>query len=518
MTLRLARIVVVFAVFGALCAAGTARADDSKVTRIAILVGNNVGLPAERPLLYAEDDARRMKKVLTEVGGFADSNVHLLLGQTPLEIESSFEQISRNLPADSDGKRSVLLFYFSGHSDGVHLQAKDGQIPFVTLKEWMETSGASVRIAIVDACLSGRMLSLKAVRRVPAFDVALHGDLKTEGTAILTSTAAGEVAQESGELGAAFFTHHLVSGLYGAADADEDLRVTLREAYRYAYRCTVGDTARSVAGTQHPGYSLQLEGWGDLVLTALAGNAAILAIPAGMKGNFYLLSKPSGEVVAEVRHEGEREHKLFVAPGNYELLWRTGNRLKETNVTLQQGKTAKVTGTQFAVADRTLGATRMAGESSPRSLFGIYSLSGWLMPEMQALHSGGLVLRHGFGVLDAHLRFTYGAATVQYHEFDYEVSTTGIALAGLFRFPFYRFAALFGPVFGTTRLHQRSELYGDKTAWTYDLGVQAGLVLGIIKQMPVLVTWELNGFLLSMDGEFGLRFAPRAAVGLGYSF
>ena len=518
MIFRWADIVATLALGAVLCAAGQAAAQEAKVERFAILVGNNVGLPAERPLLFAEADARRMEKVLTEAGGFPAANVYLVVGRTPEEIERAFLKLKKALPAKSDGKKSVLLFFFSGHSDGMNLRVKDGQIPFVTLKEWMQESGASVRIAIVDACLSGRMLGLKAVRRVPAFDVDLHGDLMTEGTAILTSTAQGEVAQENGELEAAVFTHHLVSGLYGAADDDADLKVTLREAYKYAYRGTVGDTARSVAGTQHPGYSLRLEGWGDLVLTMVTSRAAVLAIPGGMKGNHFLLARPSGELVAEVRHEGVREHKLFVAPGKYELLWRTKDHVRETDLTLKEGETRTVAATEFVNADRTLGATRSVNATPRHSIFGIYSMAGWFMPQMQTLHSGGLVLKQSIGRFDAHLRFTYGATRVNYYEFSYDIITTGAAVAGLFRIPFYRFEALLGPVLGTTRLDQRSDLYGDKVAWTFNGGLQAGLVLRVIKRLPILLTWELDGILFSMDGKFDAHLAPRAVVGVGYSF
>ena len=51
--------------------------------------------------------------------------------------------------------------------------------------------------------------------------------------------------EESDLLGGSYFSHHLASGLLGDADRSADGRVTLAEAYAYAYERTVADTASS---------------------------------------------------------------------------------------------------------------------------------------------------------------------------------------------------------------------------------------------------------------------------------
>ena len=66
----------------------------------------------------------------------------------------------------------------------------------------------------------------KGARAEARVDFALPVD-DVRGTAFIASTAVGEAAQESQALGGSFFTHHLETGLRGAADADGDGLVTL---------------------------------------------------------------------------------------------------------------------------------------------------------------------------------------------------------------------------------------------------------------------------------------------------
>ena len=84
---------------------------------------------------------------------------------------------------------------------------------------------------------------------------------------LLTSSAADEDSQEADRIGGSYFSHHLASGLLGDADRSGDGRVSLAEAYAYAYARTVADTAESAAGAQHPTFSYELAGNGDVVLT-----------------------------------------------------------------------------------------------------------------------------------------------------------------------------------------------------------------------------------------------------------
>ena len=128
---------------------------------------------------------------------------------------------------------------------------------------------ANVRVAILDSCASGAFTRTKGgVRRKPFL---VDTSTRVRGYAVLTSSSATEAAQESDRVGGSFFTHYLTSGLRGAADANGDKRVTINEAYNYAFNETLARTESTRAGPQHPNYDFQIRGSGDLVLTDLRG-------------------------------------------------------------------------------------------------------------------------------------------------------------------------------------------------------------------------------------------------------
>src|SRR5262249_57593428 len=119
---------------------------------------------------------------------------------------------------------------------------------------------------------------------VPPFDIRLEERVAGEGAVFLTSSSASEDSQESDEIKGSFFSHALISGLLGAADENGDGKVTLDEAYRYAYEATLRASSRSMAGIQHPTFEYDVRGMGDVVLATLDANApgrAFIQLPEG---------------------------------------------------------------------------------------------------------------------------------------------------------------------------------------------------------------------------------------------
>ncbi len=147
-----------------------------------------------------------------------------------------------------------LVFFFSGHgfSDAEgnsYLCASDTRVsdlaatalPLAELDRRIVALGVSRRVALVDACRSTNRDSGSPAESRPrrAFNTAGVG----RSCAWLFATADGEFSYEpNGELkdesGApirhGFFTHALLRGLDGAADADRDLRVTFDELKSWA--------------------------------------------------------------------------------------------------------------------------------------------------------------------------------------------------------------------------------------------------------------------------------------------
>ena len=158
-----------------------------------------------------------------------------------------------------------------------------------------------MRVGIFDACRSGVVNRTKGARKGPAFEIQAAGAHDTRGLVLLTSSSADEDAQESDALAGSYFSHHLISGLRGSADRSADRRVTLSEAYEYAYARTVAETADTAAGAQHPTFSYDLKGNGNLVLAELGLGREGLYLPAAAPaGIYYLVDAGRGVVAAEV--------------------------------------------------------------------------------------------------------------------------------------------------------------------------------------------------------------------------
>lgn len=320
-----------------LLAAGPARAETH---RLAVIVGNNVGGRTDRPLRWAEEDASKMADVLAQLGDVRAEDLFLLRGRGHADLETALVRVGRRVadyrqnPAD----RTVLVFYYSGHSDEDALLLGDDRVSYAELRAWLATTRTDVRLAIVDGCKSGALVQRKGGTRAPAFEIKLNDEIDAAGEAMLTSSAADELALESAEIRGSIFTHHLVSGLRGAADASGDGRITLSEAYQYAFDRTLTATA-STGVRQHPRYDYRLSGKGELILTEVTEPSASLELPEGFERALVLLVRRD-QVLAELGAGGTR--RVAVGPGEYALrLWK-GTQAWAGRVTLAAGEARKV--------------------------------------------------------------------------------------------------------------------------------------------------------------------------------
>jgi hypothetical protein len=270
---------------------------DGATRRFAVLIGHNKGNPGRVPLQFAESDATRLALVLRELGNFEPGYIHLLAAPTVAQVELTMERLRTQIAAwraQVGGGRVVLLAYFSGHSDGRMLELGGERLEQAHFLDRITATGADVRVMIVDACHSGSLLTIKGGAPASAYSLE-QGDT---GQAILVSTGADGVALESEELGGSFFSHYLLSGLRGAADANGDRLVTLREAYAYAAARTAAETAGTIFGVQLPAYQIRLAGRGELVLTALPTRGSSIEL-AGELDRVLIVDAFHGGVTAE---------------------------------------------------------------------------------------------------------------------------------------------------------------------------------------------------------------------------
>ncbi|MBL9039187.1 MAG: hypothetical protein JNG84_11765, partial [Archangium sp.] len=107
----------------------------------------------------------------------------------------------------------------------------------------------------------------------------------------------------------------LVAGLRGAADHSGDGQVTLSEAFGYANRLTIRDTATRTREAQHPSFDFRLRGRQDVVLTSVQSAGAQLVL-AQDRGPLEVVQLSTGLTVVEAM-PGERVVRLTLPPGGY---------------------------------------------------------------------------------------------------------------------------------------------------------------------------------------------------------
>lgn len=325
----------------------------AETRRLAVVVGANHGAEGQVRLHHAERDALKMAEVLRELGAVAPDDVTLLTdGPTAKDVLRALAEAEKvAAAAQAQGNDVALVFYYSGHATRGHLELSGTRLSMKALKRYLAQSGITVRVAVLDACHSGNAVRTKGGKRTRAqkpFSFSVRQKLDTEGYAILTSSAAGEESQESDELRGSFFTHHLVSGLRGAADGDRDGRVTLSEAYRYAYGRTIRGTAGSAPVAQHPNFDLALKGGGELVLTSMDQAAARVRVAGRTThAQWFLYSPRTGLVVAEIDERPGQSMVVSVPPGELEVYRRS-------SASVQRGSIEAVAGREVSLSTRDL--------------------------------------------------------------------------------------------------------------------------------------------------------------------
>ena len=274
-------------------------AEPAGVRRFALIVGSNDGGADRVRLRYAVSDAKTFATVLSQLGGVQGSDRILLEDPSRSRLLASLDELGRRVAAArKDHRRTELVLYYSGHSDEYGLLLGPERLTYKDLRGGIGRATADVKIAILDSCASGALLREKGGHRVAPFLVDDASQIS--GHAYLTSSSADEAAQESDRLGASFFTHHLVSGLRGAADVSGDGRVTLNEAYQFAFQETLARTEHTRSGPQHPNYDIDLSGSGDVVITDLTQLSSTLVLDAPLTGRFFVRDS-SDRLVAEVQ-------------------------------------------------------------------------------------------------------------------------------------------------------------------------------------------------------------------------
>ncbi len=291
----------------------------------ALVVASHAPGQGQASLQFAGRDAERMEAVLRDLGGLDEARTARLVDPDAKGLDAALAQMESALAdAARRGEPSILYFYYSGHAKALSLNLGAEEYPMDTLRARLEAMPSTVTLVMLDACQSGSVGAVKGVEPAADFSYNAANQLSHQGMVIIASSTERELSQESSEIEGSFFTHHLVSGLRGAADTNRDQVVTLGEAYQYAYHRTLLTTAQTAVGVQHATLETSLQGAGEIALTRLGQAYQRLRLPGMLAGEVIVHRKDDARVFAEVHKVAGEQFDLALPPGDYSVVLRDG--------------------------------------------------------------------------------------------------------------------------------------------------------------------------------------------------
>ncbi len=217
---------------------------DMKVWAVVIGVASYSHMPVLR---YTDDDAYRMFAFLKspEGGALSDDQIRILIDE-----EATKENITNTMKDvfSKAGPSDLVMLYFSGHGlKGsflpIDFDGYNNKIYHEEINEILENSPAKYKLCIADACHSGSLFAMKG-----NVENALSNYYKSlaqaqSGTALIMSSKSDETSLESSGLRQGVFSHFLIRGLKGEADADGNHIVSVQELYDF-----IGENVRTYTG------------------------------------------------------------------------------------------------------------------------------------------------------------------------------------------------------------------------------------------------------------------------------
>lgn len=210
-----------------------------KIYAVIVGVGRYTAMPSLR---FTDDDAYRFYSFLKspEGGALPDEQITVLVDEnaTREAILRAMRQFF--LKADEN---DVVLFFFSGHGlEGCFLPVDfDGfnnKLRHEEVKQVLLQSKAKHKLCIADACHSGTLnygLAAKGPAPVSLNKYYQAFEESSGGIALLMSSKGEELSLEDHGLRQGVFTYYLLRGMKGAANANGDNIITIRELYTYVH-------------------------------------------------------------------------------------------------------------------------------------------------------------------------------------------------------------------------------------------------------------------------------------------
>lgn len=284
----------------------------AKPSRVVLSVGANEGSAGEKPLRYAERDAKRFAAVMREQGWVDADQILLLQNPTSVELRAALAKAAEKTARSAESETS-FYFYFSGHGDREALHLRDGVFSTGDLARAVGQTKATFKLVVTDACRTERS---KGAHAEPGFAVHLAPPPEARGVMWVHASADGEVAQESDALEGAVFSSYFLSAMRGLGDRDHDHRVSLDEAFSFAFHHARVHAIRSDQAAQHPGFDANLRDAGQIILTYTDASSGRLQLPAARDTQFFVYEKGSEAIYAELWGD-DRPQTISLPPGRY---------------------------------------------------------------------------------------------------------------------------------------------------------------------------------------------------------
>ena len=358
--------------------------------RILVAAGSKTGLPAERTLKFADNDATRVRDVLVSLGGVRAEHAFLLAEPNRTQLFAAIDKAKVEAQKHKSDE-VTLVFYFSGHGDREALHLGTDRVPMGDLSAKLAEVPAALRIAVTDACRATRDKGFTADE---PFAISASLIPNASGQVWLHASSDGEAAQESDELQGAIFTHAWLNGLRGAADSNGDARVTLDESFSFAHSQTMIRSAKSSGVLQKPEAVVNLHESGPVVLTQTVARMATLSLPMAKDTHFLVYSAGAKSVLSELWSSPERRLSLRLPPGRYVIHRRLAGAGGLATIAVGEGEERKVEDKDFTAGSLELLAKKGGEVDADRP-------ADPLVPEMRhheisAGYDFGANLRTGF--------------------------------------------------------------------------------------------------------------------------
>lgn len=207
----------------------------AKVWAVVVGVASYDHMPVLR---YTDDDAYRFYAFLKslEGGALPDEQVRILIDE-----EATRENVlgTINEVFGMAGPEDLVIFYFSGHGlNGsflpIDFDGFNNKIGHDEIAAAFNKCRAKFKLCLADACHSGSLIAMRSGEPEPML-VQYYQSLSksVSGTALIMSSKAEETSLESSGLRQGVFSHFLIRGLKGEADANNDKVVSVGELYDF---------------------------------------------------------------------------------------------------------------------------------------------------------------------------------------------------------------------------------------------------------------------------------------------